>query len=139
MASASHVERVPVLADDLNSRVTHVDRLWAEWISRDGQTSRDVSSEPGMGTVGGIVFNNGQAVEINILPLENSFFDRWALIGYSDFTSGVQGLIPGFVKLRLGFQSQRKRHPCSRAHNVRHNLEVRVTFDFGKPDQGILF
>src|SRR5262245_57293248 len=104
MASASHVERVPVLADDLNSRVTHVDRLWAEWISRDGQTSRDVSSEPGMGTVGGILFNNGQAVEINILPLENSFFDRWALIGYSDFTFGVQGFIPCFVNLRLGRQ-----------------------------------
>src|SRR5215510_9506493 len=99
MASASHVERIFIPIDNLNSSETHVDRLWAEWTSRDGQTSRDVSSEPGMGTVGGIVFNNGQAVEINIFPLENSFFDRRALIGYSDFTIGAQRLIPGFVML----------------------------------------
>ena len=85
MAPASHVEGVPLLAYDLDSSETHVDRLWAERISRDGQTSRDVSPEAGVGTVAGIVFNNGKAVEVDIIPGKNSFFDWRVRVGYADF------------------------------------------------------
>jgi hypothetical protein len=49
-------------------------------------TIGDISPEPGVGAVTGIVFNHRKSVEVDILSGKNSFFDWRALIGYSDFT-----------------------------------------------------
>jgi hypothetical protein len=38
-----------------------------------------------MGTVTGIVSNDGKVVEVYIHALENSLFDWRAFVGYSDF------------------------------------------------------
>src|SRR4030095_5963713 len=94
MASASHVESVPVLIDDLNSSEAHVNRFGRQRISRNGEASGDVSPKPRVGTVTGIVFDNRKAVEVDMLALINSFFDWRALVGYSDFARCVQGFTP---------------------------------------------
>jgi hypothetical protein len=85
MASASHVERVPVLADDLHPSKTHIDRFRGERISCNRKSRGDVSPQAGLGAVTGVVLYNGKAVQVDIIPLENSFLDWRTLIEYSVF------------------------------------------------------
>ena len=68
MASASHVERVPVSTDDLHSSETHIDRFWGEWISCHGESGGDVPPQAGLGAVTGVVLYNGKAIEVDIIP-----------------------------------------------------------------------
>src|SRR5262245_15102617 len=85
MASASHVECVPVLIDDLDASETHVDRFRAERISCNGESGGDVSPKSSVGAITGVMLDNGKAVQVDIFPLENSFLDWSAFVRYLDF------------------------------------------------------